>query len=219
MNIILKNFEDTKTNLIKRRANRDAVAHVLAVEKENIEELKAKVTQLQDGISLMQNFTNTLRSDVVTKFEDLLTKGARHVFQEDYKVTIEFTNAANSVYADFYVTLPNGRKINILNGEGGGLKDFVAVLQRMLYIILEPSLPSRLIFIDESFKALDGERAQSAFKFISELAHELGIQIVFITHADAARAMSDTEGVSVLHVAKIDGVSQAKLIHSQGEKK
>ena len=205
-------YENTRTEVIKRRANRDAVANVLAAEQANIQELKTKAQMLADGVTLMQTFSNSLRSDVVQKFEDLLTKGARHVFQEDYKITIEFSNTANAVYADFMVTLPDGKKVNIINGEGGGLKDFVGVLQRMLYLILEPSVPSRILFIDESFKALDADRAPVAFKFVAELGRELGIQIIWITHADAAKAMADAEGTSILGVAKIDGESQAKLI-------
>ena len=127
MTTILMSYENTRTEVIKRRANRDAVANVLAAEQANIQELKTKAQMLADGVTLMQTFSNSLRSDVVQKFEDLLTKGARHVFQEDYKITIEFSNTANAVYADFMVTLPDGKKVNIINGEGGGLKDFVGV--------------------------------------------------------------------------------------------
>jgi uncharacterized protein YjgD (DUF1641 family) len=210
--MLLKNFEDTKTSLIKRRANRDAVANVLASEQDNITRLKDKVQQLTDGITLMQTFSTTLRSDVVGKFEDLLTKGVREVFKKDYKITIEFTNQANAVYADFYVTLPDGKKINLANGEGGGLRDFVGILQRLLYIILEPTQPSRILFIDEGLKALDVERSPIAFKFIAELTHELGIQVIFITHSQAAKAMSGTEGTSVVEISNDGDQSVVKVI-------
>lgn len=223
MNTILKTFEDTKTGLIRRRANRDAVANVLESERENIRELEAKVQQLGDAVTLMQTFSASLRTDIVQKFEDLLTKGVRQVFQKDYKITIEFTDSANSVYADFFVTLPDGKKVNLAN-EGGGLRDFVGILQRILYIILEPSVPSRILFLDENLKALDSERSPIAFKFISELAIELGIQMVFVTHSHAAKAMIDTEGVSLLEIsndgdqatAKIIGGVNGRIVHDQG---
>lgn len=211
MPTILTNFEETRVNLIRRKANRDAVANVLAAEKKNIEELKLQVQQLKDAIALMQTFSNSLRSDIVHKFEDLLTKGVRQVFQKDYKIVIEFTNPANSVYAEFYVILPNGRKVT-LGSEGGGLRDFVSILQRILYIILEPSMPSRILFLDENLKALDKERSPEAFKFISQLAKELGIQMVFVTHAEAATAMLGIPGVSLIKVTHDGEQSQAKVV-------
>ncbi len=205
-------FEQVNEEMIRRRANRDALAHVIESEQDNSAALRKEVQDLADAIGLMQKFAGSLRSDVVKRFEDLLTRGARHVFEEDYRITLEFSESANNVAAEVYVTLPNGRKVNITNGEGGGLKDFVAVLQRMLYLVLEPSLPSRVLFIDESFKALDAERASRAFAFVAELAHELDIQVMFITHEQGARAMADVAGVSLLHFTKVGGESQAKAI-------
>lgn len=212
MSLILKNFEDTRMDVIKRRANGDALANVIASERTNIDELQEKVTNLTDGVSLIQTFSTTLRSDVVQKFEDLLTKGVRQVFNKDYQISIEFQNTGNSIYADFYVTLPDGKKINLANGEGGGLRDFVGILQRILYIVLEPTMPSRVLFLDENLKALDAERSPIAFKFISELAIELGIQVVFVTHSQAAKAMADNPGVSILEVGFDGTQSQAKVI-------
>ena len=211
---IVRAFEETSNSLIRRKANRDAIANVFKSEQANIAELKATVQRIGDGITLIQEFSNTLRTDVISKFEDLLTKGVRQVFKKDYKISIEFTNTGNSVYADFYVTLPNGKKTNIANGEGGGLKDFVSILQRILYIILEPNKPSRIIFLDENLKALDAERSPLAFQFISELIRELGIQCVFITHSNAAKAMAGAPGVSLIEVVNDGTEAQVKVVRA-----
>ena len=214
MSLISKTFDEASNNLIRRKANRDAIANVFKSEQANIAELKAKVQRLGDGITLIQSFSNTLRTDVISKFEDLLTKGVRQVFKKDYKISIGFANTGNSVYADFYVTLPSGKKINLANGEGGGLRDFVSILQRILYIILEPNKPSRVIFLDENLKALDSERSPVAFQFIAELIRELGIQCIFITHSNAAKAMAGATGVSLIEVVNDGTEAQAKVVRA-----
>ena len=209
--MIFTKYDTTRNSLIRRRANRDAIFNVLASEQTNIKDLKDKVQQLGDGITLVQTFATTLQSDVVHKFEDLLTRGVRAVFQEDVKIIIEFSSSANNVNADFMAVLPDGKKINIAV-DGGGLRDLVGVLMRLLYLVLEPTMPSKIMLLDESFKALDANRAAIAFKFIADVARELGIQCVWITHAGAARAMSEVDGASVLEISKVDGVSQVKLV-------
>lgn len=212
MNTVLKNFETANIELIKRKANRDALANVIAAKQEDITTLQKKAQMLGDGVVLMQTFSNSLQSDVISKFEELLTRGVRQVFQKDYKISIEFQTTGNSVYADFYVTLPDGKKINLANGEGGGLRDFVGILQRILYVVLEPSKPSKLLFLDENLKALDAERSPVAFKFIAELIKELGIQCLFITHSQAAKAMADVEGVNLVEVVNDGNGAQAKVV-------
>ena len=204
-----------ETNLITRRANRTSLQTLITNEDLNVIELKNNVQLISDGVLLMQRFAVGLRSDVITKFEDLLTKGVRQVFNVDYKISIEFTNSGNAVHADFMVKLPNSKKVNLATGEGGGLRDFVGILQRILYIILEPSLPAKVLFIDEGLKALDVDRSPEAFRFISQLTMELGIQVVFITHSQAAKTLSDTPGVMVLEVSHDGAQSQVKVIPQQ----
>ena len=213
MTTTLQNFEAVKTSLIKRRANRDAVANVIAAEDATLRELRDKVQMLTDGIALMQTFSGSLRSDVVKRFEDLLTTGVRQVWGKDYRIVIDFHNSGNSIGAEFYAILPNGKKVTLKNGEGGGLKDFVGVLQRILYLVLEPTHPTKIIFLDECLKAVDCNRAALAFKFIAQLAIELGVQLVFITHEQAAKAMSEVPGVSVVEITMVNDESQIKVLH------
>lgn len=212
MNTILKSFEDVKVSLIQRKAYRDAVANVIAADGIKLKGIIDEAQNLTDSILLVQKFANTLQSDVVKKFEELLTRGSRHIFGEEYTISIEFTNSGNTLHADFYAVLPNGKKVNVSNGEGGGLKDFMAVLQRMLYLILEPTQPTRILFIDECLKALDVHRSAEAFRFISDLARELDIQVVFVTHTNAAAELAGSDGIKVVEFIKSDGVSHANVI-------
>jgi hypothetical protein len=159
------------------------------------------VACLASSIAVVQNFSNNISTGIIDKFEELLTSGVREIFSKDYKIKIEFSTSGNSYHADFFVMLPDGKKINLAVGEGGGLRDFISVLQRILYIILEPSHPERILFLDESLKAMDAERSVAAFKFIAGLCKELDVQVVAITHSSAAKAMAETGAATVLEVS------------------
>jgi hypothetical protein len=197
---LIKEVEEAKSGLIRRRANLQSLTALTEGEKQDCETYKKEVETLTDSVAVLQNFSNGIRTDIITKFEDLITSGVREVFNKDYKVAIEFSTSGNSYHAEFYVFLPDGKKINLMAGEGGGLRDFISVLQRMLYIILEPTKPSRLIFLDENLKHLDSSRAATAFKFISGLAKELDIQILMITHSAAAIGLATAGMATVVEI-------------------
>ena len=73
--------------------------------------------------------------------------------------------------------------VSMEDGEGGGMKDVIAVLNRILYLVLDPTRPAKILMLDENLKALDSWRAPSTFPIITKMARELGIQVVWITHS------------------------------------
>ena len=178
---------------------RDTVIAMANAKVDEVKTLNAKQTSIADCILLIQKFSEGLQTGVVQRFEDLLTRGIRQIFNKDYTVSIEFAVSGNTLNADFFITLPDGKKVNLARGEGGGMRDMVAVLQRVLYIILEPSHPARILFLDENLKALDVGRAPGAFAFIKDLCAELDIQVLFVTHQQGA-VDADQTGVKVIAI-------------------
>jgi DNA repair exonuclease SbcCD ATPase subunit len=164
---------------------RDMYLRTLNEKEKELNDISDRISTLENSIKVLQDFHLNLEVGIIKKFEELITKGIQEIFGKQYKFIIEFKNENVGTSADFYVKTPeNDKIINLINGEGGGIKDFISVLIRMLYLILEPSKPAKILFLDENLKHLDRERAIKALKFIKELAEKLDIQIIFITHLD-----------------------------------
>jgi hypothetical protein len=213
---LIKEVEEAKSGLIRRKANLQSLKALIEGEEQDMAGYASEVADLTDSIAVTQNFSNSIRMDIITKFEDLVTSGVREVFNKDYRVAIEFSNPGNSYHAEFYVYLPDGKKINLQAGEGGGLRDFIAVLQRILYIVLEPTKPSRIIFLDENLKHLDSTRAAAAFRFLTGLAKELDVQILMITHSAAAISLASAGMATVVEIGHDGQQVYAKKI--EGDK-
>jgi hypothetical protein len=213
---LTKQVDEAKDGLIRRKANLQSLKALIDGEEDDVEMYTRETLDLTDSIAVLQNYSNSIRMDIITKFEDLITSGVREVFNKDYKIKIEFSNPGNSYHAEFYVILPDGKKINLAAGEGGGLRDFISVLQRILYIILEPTKPSRVIFLDENLKHLDSSRSAAAFRFISGLAKELDVQVLMITHSAAAIALAGSGAATVVEVGHDGTQVYAKKI--EGDK-
>lgn len=185
----------------RRKGARDTVIGMVKAREVIARDISARQQALSDSIVLVQKFSEGLQSGIVQRFEDLLTRGVRAIFKKDYTVTIEFSTSGNTLHADFFIILPDGKKVNLARGEGGGLRDLVSVLQRILYIVLEPSRPARVLFLDENLKALDVGRAPAAFAFIRDLCHELDIQVIFVTHQQGA-VDSEAAGMKIISIGE-----------------
>jgi DNA repair exonuclease SbcCD ATPase subunit len=178
---------------------RDMYNRTLEQKEKELKEINEKISALTQSIDILQDFHLNLEIGIIKKFEELITKGIQEIFGKEYKFIIEFKNESFGTSADFYIKIPESDKvINLASGEGGGIKDFISVLIRMLYLILEPSKPAKILFLDENLKHLDRERAIKALKFIKELAEKLNIQIVFITHLDVNDY--DIEGINIIKI-------------------
>jgi len=176
---IAKIEEDIKAKKIYR----DMLSRNIVDIKNLIKSKESDVEMIVKSINVMQEFYSNLQTDVVFKFENLITEGIKEVFDSDCKFEIEFKKENNNVSAEFYINIGN-KKIILNEGEGGGIKDFISVLFRIIYLILDRNNKSRIIFLDENLKHLDKERSHKALKFIHNLCKQLNIQVFFITHLD-----------------------------------
>lgn len=211
---LTKLLDDAKLGLATRKANLMSLKSLIATETSECDSYKKLVEDLANSVTVTQNFSNGIRTDIITKFEELITSGVREVFNKNYRVSIEFSTSGNSYNAEFYVYLPDGKKVSLMAGEGGGLRDFISVLQRILYIILEPTKPSRIIFLDECLKALDSSRSKIALMFIQSLAKELDVQVIFVTHLAAAVGLTDRDGCVVVEVGTSEGSAHVNRINN-----
>ena len=228
----LMNTEETKSSsglarmaetLRQKRVQVMALHAQKAVLLQTLSELEARALSSQqeaqrlgDGISLIQGFSAGIQTDVIRRFEDLVTQAVREVLGRDYTVSIDYQAKANSFWADFYITLPNGKKVNLANGEGGGFGDLCAIMNRILYLVLDPTNPAKILFIDEPISALDEWRSPSAIPLIMRIATGLGIQVLFITHNEKfSSGEVDVAGARVIRFS-LDGESTVSDVVKQG---
>jgi len=165
---------------------KDMYIRNLKTKQDEYSNIKKKIELLDKSVIILKKFNSTIGKEIIQKFEELITKGIREIFEKDYKfiIDLDFNNSVAPT-AEFLIKIPDKDKIiNISKGEGGGIRDFVSVLIRILYLILEPTKPAKILFLDENLKHLDRIRAIKAIKFIKELSEKLNIQIIFITHLD-----------------------------------
>lgn len=176
------------------------------------EAAQKEMAEIADSVALVQAFAGQIQTGIIERFEDLINRGIREIFKEDYKVQVVFEAKSNSFWADLYITLPGGNRVP-MSKQGGGMKHLAAVLSRILYIVLDPTQPAKFMLLDETMKDLDEWRYPEGFRFIMDVATQLGIQVVWTTHSPVVSSKQlDIPGAVVMRFDIHDGKTVVKQL-------
>lgn len=80
------------------------------------------------------------------------------------------------------VFVKNGREINPLVADSGGVLDVASFALRLACLLLGPAGRRRLLVLDEPFRCVSREHAPRVRELVETLSRELKIQVVQVTH-------------------------------------
>lgn len=158
--------------------------HILHAVKEAGEELaQAK----QDVVNLNYLIDDVLlaismktEQDILAYMGSLVTAGVQDIFQEDWKVELRSTSAAQKGLNIFLIK--DGQEEQIPDAVGGGVSQVVSLLIRLIVVHLLKGRIRQFVFLDEPLSHLADEYVGRAGDVLANTAQQLGIQIVMITH-------------------------------------
>lgn len=77
----------------------------------------------------------------------------------------------------------------ILDSEGGGLVDVASFVLRLCLFRLEGCTGP--LILDEPFRHVDKEALVRVAQFAQKVSHDMGIQLIIVTHEDAVASLAD----------------------------
>jgi DNA repair exonuclease SbcCD ATPase subunit len=135
---------------------------------------------------LFEVITERKREQVRAKIEDLVTYGVQSVFGDHLHFRIEQKSSRNQVAFEYRIVTAVGddQHVTDLRGHhGGGLVALVGFLLRVVMVLFSSPQRRRIIFLDETMAALDGDKRQPFARLMVELGTKLDLQFVLITHS------------------------------------
>lgn len=149
-----------------------------SVMKSNLENNKLQYTKAVELLTMVQKVT---REKTCNQFETLVTQALQYIFQENHQCVLEFGKRGNLPELDIKLKKAGHTEpINIVDGNGGGIVDLVALSLRL--VLLEISKNKGFLVLDECLKHLSSEYRASAFQFLKDINSKLDRQIIFVTH-------------------------------------
>ncbi len=137
---------------------------------------------------LLEKLTDSKREVVRDRIESLVTFGIRAVFGAEYTFRIVQGTARNNVTFNYRVTRDMGGEVDLdtdLRGShGGGLVALVGFLLRVVMVLFVTPSRRRIILLDETMAALDGDKRAPFAQLMRQLGEKLDLQFLLVTHSE-----------------------------------
>jgi DNA repair exonuclease SbcCD ATPase subunit len=162
LNRIEKDLTNTKTELSK------------------IKDVFEEEQQIQDILNKAAALSWTKLKD---RFELIVGRALNAVFPDrNYKFVVhqETKRGASNV---LFRVVEDGVEVDVWTEGGLGVADIIGFALRVSYLALYRPKRAQFLFWDEPFQYLAEEYKGNASRFVRQIAQELGIQIIFVTHA------------------------------------
>lgn len=161
---------------------------------------------------LFQAYSDAEHAQVVTRIEQLVTKGIEAVFGPIYTFHVTASSERGQAAVRFTLRLPDGTEHPVMDAQGGGLASIIGFLLRVVVLALRPGAGRRLLVLDETFGMVSAEYHERLALFLRSLVDDLGLQLLLITHAPEQGAHADR----VYRVSKPGDRSVVQEIGTEG---
>ena len=133
---------------------------------------------------LLQSVAEQVQQHAHQQLAGVVTRCLKAVFGEDeaYEFKINFAKKRGRTEAEL-LFVREGKEIDPLSASGGGAVDVASFALRLACLMLLRPPVRRLLVLDEPYKFLSKEYRPRVRALLEELAKELDLQVIQVTHA------------------------------------
>ena len=176
---------------------------------ESLEKAKHMIDVYSKVVLLLQGASENARHSIVSRIEKIVTEALHEIIPNEnlsFKVIFESKRGASEVtFKLFDETIK--QELNVMYSYGGGIKDIISTVLRIVVIELDRTKCEGPIILDETGKNVSVEYQENFGRFLRILSEKLGKQIILITHEDNIV----TQAHKVFQIAKKDGKSYIEV--------
>lgn len=145
-----------------------------------------RATKQERAFSEAQQFLQATAAEtqslVLERVSVLVTKCLQSVFGK-YEFVLQFDRKRGKTEAQLQLW-DGDQLLDPVNSVGGGVSDIIAFALRVVFLFLKRPQPRRLLVLDEPFRFVSVEYRPAVAQLLQELAEELDLQILIVTHQD-----------------------------------
>jgi DNA repair exonuclease SbcCD ATPase subunit len=152
---------------------RDKAALAAAMERlANVVEARAWLAEVANGI----------QADLDAALSALVSRCLASIFDNAYRFVIRRVRNGRAASVHMLLVNERGTELDPLAATGGGVVDVTAFALRLSVLLLTAPPVRRVLILDEPFKFVSVEYRERVRALLEELAAELGVQFVLVTH-------------------------------------
>ncbi len=177
-------IDQLEVDLRQKQGELDHATRTLAEEEERLVREKARLADVEEALSILQNLATTIQNKVHGQIASIVSRCLAAVFDDPYEFRIHFSRTRGRSAATMVLVGLDGVEIDPLTATGGGVVDVVSFALRLASLLLTKPARRRLLIMDEPFRFVSKEYRGRIVALLETLAHELQVQFLIVTHMD-----------------------------------
>jgi len=130
---------------------------------------------------VLQSAAQAVQQEAHHRIADLVSRCLETIFDDPYEFRIVFEQKRGKTEARL-VFVRDGMELDPLGSAGGGVVDVAAFALRLSCLMLVRPPLRRILILDEPFRFVSAEYRPRLRALILQLADELGVQFIMVTH-------------------------------------
>lgn len=182
--LIHNEFHRIKDTINQKLGERAALKRKQSEVATRLDDIESDVDSHEKASLFLQTLSDTTRQMIIDKISTIVTDALQKVLDKNLAFEMRLSTERNQVDIKFLVKDKYlNKSYDILNSFGGGMADIITFPLRVsLLLKWSPSL-SRILIMDETFKAVDKTNQELMGEFIRQLSEKLNMQIILVTHS------------------------------------
>jgi len=167
------------------------------------EEQNTLALAIEEAQTYLQVVAKETQEKIRFRLEDIVNMALTSVFGTKYRFEIKFEMKRGQTEASL-VLYDGENELDPMEANGGGLADLLSFSLRVALLII--SRNRRVLILDEPMKFVSADLQEMCYDLMKKLSHELGIQIIAVTHEESFIEKAD----KVYRIQQKEGVSWAQ---------
>jgi hypothetical protein len=193
--------------LDQQKGMRSQIERTMEKTSQTIKDKKRDLRRHEQAREIIREVGLKTQQQLELHISDITTMALEAVFDDPYKLIVEFVQRRNKTECDLFFER-GGYRMNPLFASGGGPRDVAAFSLRVGSWSMQNPRSRNTLILDEPFIGLKGEEAnRKVLKMVKEVSEELNIQIIMVS--DERIPKEDIIEISdkVFEVSKYKGIS------------
>jgi DNA repair exonuclease SbcCD ATPase subunit len=174
-------LNELRNLLEQRKGQQKQIINDVKVAETSAKELKQSLLLHEQAKEIVREVGLKTQQQLQYHISDITSLALEAVFDNPYKLELEFVQRRNKTECDLYFVRDSNR-IDPLSASGGGAVDVAAFALRIACWSLNNPHSRATIILDEPMKFVSEGLKDKASEMIKEVSKKLGIQIIMITH-------------------------------------
>lgn len=204
LSVVKSAFASRQESHLRLQAENDLLQRQIAELDADMEKQAAQLGICEQASEFVQDVANSRRGIMRSRIEEVVTEALRIIYGPSYGVSLTYSVKAHRSFLDIELTRDTsaGEVRRTMDGFGGGVSDTISIPLRLL-VLLASQQADKVCIVDECYKHLDPERIPQAALFVREIAEQLGVQVIMLSHWEAMKE----EAERVYNIQERDGQS------------